>query len=203
MPPTGEFLETANASTAAGAALSTGTDTGASRHTPAMADRLPGWRCRTKQRHLPGSDGSPRRWVLPDHQPEPGQGLNVLDSQNGASGGRRRAEPPGDNTEALTGNANQEWDIQSAGNCGDIPANCTNPPLTATGNYYTIINKATGMLLTANGTGPDADHRSCSPRPRPPTATLLSRPAEANCGRSSLSTLLGVCYTHSLASSRQ
>jgi hypothetical protein len=56
-------------------------------------------------------------------------------------------------TEAITGNASQEWDIQSAGNCGDTPANCTNPPLTASGNYYTIINKATGMLLTTNGTG--------------------------------------------------
>ena len=83
-------------------------------------------------------------------------GLNVLDSQNGASGGAVVQNPQSYSTEAITGNANQEWDIQSAGNCGDIPANCANPPLTATGNYYTIINKATGMLLTANGTGANA-----------------------------------------------
>jgi hypothetical protein len=44
----------------------------------------------------------------------------------------------------------------TAGNCGDIPANCTSPPLTADGDYYVIVNKATGMVLAAHGTGPNA-----------------------------------------------
>jgi hypothetical protein len=61
--------------------------------------------------------------------------------------------PQSISADALTGNPSQEWDIQSAGNCGDIPARCANPPLSTTGNYYTIINKATGMLLTTNGAG--------------------------------------------------
>jgi hypothetical protein len=79
-------------------------------------------------------------------------GLNVLDSQNGGPDSPVVQNLQSVSTEAITGSANQEWDIQSAGNCADVAANCTNPPLTATGNYYTIINKATGMLLTANGT---------------------------------------------------
>jgi hypothetical protein len=83
-------------------------------------------------------------------------GLNVLDSQNGGSGDAIVQNPERDSPNAITGNPNQEWDIQSAGNCGDIPANCTNPPLTATGNYYTIINKATGLLLTADGESANA-----------------------------------------------
>ncbi len=44
----------------------------------------------------------------------------------------------------------------TVGNCGDIPANCTAPPLTATGNYYMIVNKATGNVLATSGTGADA-----------------------------------------------
>jgi hypothetical protein len=46
---------------------------------------------------------------------------------------------------------NQEWDIMSVGNCGDIPANCENPPLTTLGDYYVIVNKSSGMLLSLNG----------------------------------------------------
>ena len=152
----GRVLETANASTAAGAALSTGTDTG-------LAGINQQWQIVSQD-----GDAEQNSAIYPapmDHRGDgyfqiislnQVNGLNVLDSQNGASGGAVVQNPQAESTEALTGNANQEWDIQSAGNCGDIPANCTNPPLTATGNYYTIINKATGMLLTANGTGPDA-----------------------------------------------
>jgi hypothetical protein len=152
----GRVLETANASTAAGAALSTGMDTG-------LAGIHQQWQIFSQD-----GDAEQNSAVYPapmDHRGDgyfqiislnQVNGLNVLDSQNGASGGAVVQNPQTDSTEALSGNANQEWDIQSAGNCGDVPGNCTNPPLTATGNYYTIINKATGMLLTANGTGPDA-----------------------------------------------
>jgi hypothetical protein len=53
---------------------------------------------------------------------------------------------------AISGtNGNQEWDIMTVGNCGDIPANCTNPPLTALGDYYVIVNKKNGLLLALNG----------------------------------------------------
>jgi hypothetical protein len=83
-------------------------------------------------------------------------GLNVLDSQNGTSGSAVVQNPQSYNADALTGNPSQEWDIQSAGNCGDIPARCTHPPLSTTGNYYTIINKATGLLLSAHGARADS-----------------------------------------------
>ena len=41
------------------------------------------------------------------------------------------------------------------GNCGDIPANCTAPPTVTNGdgNYYVIVNKATGQVLSASGAG--------------------------------------------------
>ena len=44
----------------------------------------------------------------------------------------------------------------TAGNCGDILANCSSPPLTASGDYYMIVNKANGLVLATSGTGPDA-----------------------------------------------
>jgi arabinogalactan endo-1,4-beta-galactosidase len=55
----------------------------------------------------------------------------------------------------LTGDASREWDILTAGNCGDVPANCTAPPSVANGlgNYYVIVNKASGMVLTATPGG--------------------------------------------------
>jgi len=78
-------------------------------------------------------------------------GVHVLD----ANGGTTPGSPVVGNTQtaqvtAITGtNASQEWDIITAGNCGDIPANCTTPPLTATGDYYMIVNKASGLVLAA------------------------------------------------------
>ncbi len=51
----------------------------------------------------------------------------------------------------------------TAGNCGDIPANCTSPPLTATGDYYMIVNKANGLVLASSGTGADAVIQQQSP----------------------------------------
>ena len=101
----------------------------------------------------PAPDGSPRRRLFPDHQHEPGPRARCAGFAEWGVRSRRRAEPAKLPCDVLTGNPSQEWDIQSAGNCGDIPAHCTNPPLSTTGNYYTIINKATGTLLTANGVG--------------------------------------------------
>ena len=152
----GRILETADASTAAGAALRTGLETG-------VTGIHQQWQILSQ-----AGDAEQNSAVYPapmDHRGDgyfqiinmnQTNGLNVLDSQNGASGGAVVQNPQSNSTNSITGNPNQEWDIQSAGNCGDIPANCTNPPLTATGNYYTIINKATGLLLTANGTDANA-----------------------------------------------
>jgi arabinogalactan endo-1,4-beta-galactosidase len=56
---------------------------------------------------------------------------------------------------ALTGDPSQEWDILTVGNCGDTRANCTSPPSVTNGdgNYYVIVNKASGMLLTSTPGG--------------------------------------------------
>jgi hypothetical protein len=51
----------------------------------------------------------------------------------------------------------------TAGNCGDIPANCASPPLTATGAYYMIVNKGTGLVLAASGTGAAATIQQQAP----------------------------------------
>lgn len=147
----GRILEATNASSAAGSALRTGLDT-------EIAGLYQQWQIVAQ-----AGDAEQNLAVYPapmDHRGDgyfqiislnQAQGLNVLDSQNGASGGAVVQNPQSFSADALIGNPSQEWDIQSAGNCGDTPAHCTNPPLSTTGNYYTIINKATGMLLTANG----------------------------------------------------
>jgi arabinogalactan endo-1,4-beta-galactosidase len=152
----GRILETADASTAAGAALSTGLDTG-------VTGLYQQWRILSQA-------GNPEEnsaiYPAPMDQRGDGyfqitnmnqlNGVNVLDSQDGASGQPVVQNPQSDSTDVITGNANQEWDIQSAGNCGDVPAKCNTPPLSASENYYTIINKATGLLLTGDGTNANA-----------------------------------------------
>ena len=152
----GRVLETADASTAAGAALSTGIDTG-------ITGLHQQWQILSQD-----GDAEENEAVYPAPMDHRGDGYfqiinmnqvngrNVLDSQGGAAGGAVVQNPQSTSTEAITGNANQEWDVQSAGNCGDVPAKCTHPPLAADGDYYTIINKATGMLLTATGAAADA-----------------------------------------------
>ena len=82
-------------------------------------------------------------------------GVKVLDTNGGTTPSSPVvANPQTAKAIAITGtNANQEWDIMTAGNCGDIPANCTSPPLTATGDYYMIVNKANGLVLASSGTG--------------------------------------------------
>lgn len=149
----GRILETADASTNAGAALRTGVDTG-------VIGPHQQWQILSQ-----GGDPEQNGAVYPaslDHRGDgyfqivsmnQSSGLNVVDSLGGGAGSAVLQNPQTFSTESIMGNADQEWDLQSAGNCGDIPANCTHPPLTATGNYYTIINKATGLLLTATGTG--------------------------------------------------
>lgn len=80
-------------------------------------------------------------------------GINVLDT----GGVTTPNSPVVQNSEtaevtAITStNASQEWDIMSVGNCGDIPANCTKPPLTAIGDYYMIVNKNSGLVLALAG----------------------------------------------------
>jgi len=151
----GRILETANASTAAAAELRMGVNTG-------VEGLYQQWQIISQ-----AGDAEQNLAIYPaplDHRGDgyfqiinlnQTNGLNVLDSQNGAPGDAVVQNPQSYNSEALTGNPNQEWDIQSAGNCGDIPAHCNHPPVSANGNYYTIVNKATGLLLTANGTGAD------------------------------------------------
>ena len=92
-------------------------------------------------------------------------GINVVDANGSTATGSPVVENPQTaEPTAITGtNANQEWDIMTAGNCGDIPANCTSPPLTATGDYYMIVNKANGLVLAASGTGPAAVIQQQSP----------------------------------------
>jgi hypothetical protein len=79
------------------------------------------------------------------------RGIHVLDANGNTTPGSpvlgniQTAQPT-----AIAGtNPSQEWDIITAGNCGDIPANCTTPSLTATGDYYMIVNKASGLVLAA------------------------------------------------------
>jgi arabinogalactan endo-1,4-beta-galactosidase len=79
-------------------------------------------------------------------------GINVLDTH----GTHVTRSPQATDVFAITGtDSNQEWDILPAGNCGDIPANCTAPPTVTNGdgNYYVIVNKATGQVLSASGAG--------------------------------------------------
>lgn len=153
----GRVLETTDASTAPGASLRTGLLTG-------VAGPQQEWQI------LP-QDGNAEMnsAVYPTPMDHLGDGyfqiinmnqingVNVLDTNGATTAGSPVVQNPQSvSPNAITGNANQEWDIMTAGNCGDIPANCTSPPLTANGNYYTIINKATGLVLAAAGTGASA-----------------------------------------------
>jgi arabinogalactan endo-1,4-beta-galactosidase len=80
-------------------------------------------------------------------------GTNVLDGgENAAPNSAVVQNPETAEPTAITGaNANQEWDIMTVGNCGDIPAKCTNPPLTGAGDYYMIVNKNSSLVLALSG----------------------------------------------------
>jgi arabinogalactan endo-1,4-beta-galactosidase len=82
-------------------------------------------------------------------------GVNVVDTD----GTHVIQSPQAADVSTITGtDSNQEWDILPAGNCGDIPANCTAPPTVTNGdgNYYVIVNKATGQVLSASRAGVEA-----------------------------------------------
>ena len=87
-------------------------------------------------------------------------GVSVLDTNGSSADGSPVVQhPQSADVFATTGtNADQEWDILPAGNCGDIPAKCSAPPLVTNGDgdYYVIVNKATGNALAASGTGTHA-----------------------------------------------
>jgi arabinogalactan endo-1,4-beta-galactosidase len=87
-------------------------------------------------------------------------GLNVLDTNGSTAVGSPVVQnPQSANVFAIAGtDADQEWDVLTAGNCGDTPANCTAPPSVSNGdgNFYVVVNKATGKVLATSGTGPDA-----------------------------------------------
>jgi arabinogalactan endo-1,4-beta-galactosidase len=80
-------------------------------------------------------------------------GVNVLDNLGATVPGSAVVQNPQTIVPtSITGaNPNQEWDIMTVGNCGDVPANCANPPLTAVGDYYMIVNKNTGLVLAQAG----------------------------------------------------
>ena len=123
----GRILEATNASTAAGSALRTGLNT-------EIAGLYQQWQIVSQ-----AGDAEQNLALYPtpmDHRGDgyfqiislnQTQGLNVLDSQNGVSGGAVVQNPQSVSADAITGNPSQEWDVQSAGNCGDIPAHCANP----------------------------------------------------------------------------
>ncbi len=161
----GRILETADAATAGAAPLRTGLDTG-------VTGPHQQWQILAQ-----GADPEQNAAVYPtpmDHLGDgyfqivnmnQSNGLNVLDVNGASTDGSPVVQNPQTATvTAVSGtNVNQEWDIITAGNCGDIPANCTAPPLTAAGAYYMIINKATGKVLAASGTGAAATIQQQSP----------------------------------------
>src|SRR5260370_9525083 len=129
----GRILEAADASTAAGAALRTGLETG-------VTGIHQQWQILSQ-----AGDAEQNSAVYPapmDHRGDgyfqiinmnQTNGLNVLDSQNGASGGAVVQNPQSNSTNSITGNPNQEWSIQSAGNSANITANSPNPTPAAQG----------------------------------------------------------------------
>ncbi|MGH9583618.1 MAG: RICIN domain-containing protein, partial [Bryobacteraceae bacterium] len=151
----GRILETADASTVSDASLRTGLDTG-------VTGLQQEWQI------LPqGGDAELNGATYPapmDHLGDgyfqiinmnEANGLNVLAANGGATAGSPvvQSAQTAEATAIEGTNADQEWDIITAGNCGDIPAHCTSPPLTASGDYYMVVNKATGLVLATSGTG--------------------------------------------------
>jgi arabinogalactan endo-1,4-beta-galactosidase len=104
-----------------------------------------------------GADPSQNSATYPAPLDHRGDGFFQIVNQNGqqvldGSAATVVLNPPTAGVFAIAGtNAAQEWDVLSAGNCGDIPANCTAPPLVSDGNFYVIANKATGKVLSAGG----------------------------------------------------
>src|SRR3954452_9978436 len=150
----GRLLETPGGSTAAGAALGTGLDTG-------ITGPHQQWQILAQ-----GADPAQNATTYPTPMDHRGDGffqiangnqtagLNVLDSTGAGTSVVQSPETAG--VFAVTGtNANQEWDVLPAGNCPDTPAHCTAPPLVSNGdgNFYVIVNKATGNVLSLGASG--------------------------------------------------
>lgn len=153
----GSVLQTAGAATAPGAALDTGVDTG-------ITSLHQQWQILAQ-----GADPDQNATTFPTPMDHRGDGFfqianmnqvhgaNVLDT-NGAttSGSAIVQNPRSADVFATTGtNADQEWDVVAVGNCGDVPANCSAPPLVSNGDgdYYMIVNKATGNVLATSPSG--------------------------------------------------
>jgi arabinogalactan endo-1,4-beta-galactosidase len=146
---TGRVLESPGGSALPGAALGMGANTG-------ITGPHQQWRILAQ-----GADPSQNAATYPAPMDHRGDGFFQIVNQNGqnvldGSATTVVQNPPTAGVFAIAGtNAAQEWDVMTAGNCGDIPANCTAPPLVSNGdgNFYVISNKATGNLLTAAGNG--------------------------------------------------
>ena len=153
-------LQTDEASTAPGAALAAGPDTG-------ITGLHQEWQILAQ-----GADPHQNAATYPtpmDHRGDgyfqilnmnQTNGLNVLDTDGStASGSPVVQNPQAAGVTAISGtDAYQEWNVLTVGNCGDTPANCTAPPLVSNGdgNFYVIVNKATGKVLATSGSGADA-----------------------------------------------
>jgi arabinogalactan endo-1,4-beta-galactosidase len=153
-------LETSGASTSPGTALGTGPDTG-------ITSLNQQWRILAQ-----GADPDQNATTFPapmDHRGDGSfqivnmnqvHGPNVLDTAGATAGGSPVVQDPQTaGVFAIGGtDAGQEWDVVAVGNCGDVPAQCTEPPLVSNGDgdYYMIVNQATGNVLATSGTGADA-----------------------------------------------
>ena len=161
-----------------GSVLSTAPDTG-------LTDRRQTWKILAQ-----GADPSQNAAVYPAPMDHRGDGFFQIANGNSTSVLDGTAttvtkSPASADPLAITGtNANQEWDVLTVGNCGDIPANCATPPTVGNGdgNYYVIVNKATGNLLTQAADGTIVQQ---APRQGVQPATGSSPPARASCGGSS------------------
>jgi arabinogalactan endo-1,4-beta-galactosidase len=144
----GGMLETGHASTAAGAALDTAPDTG-------ITGPQQQWRILAQ-----GADPEQNATIYPTPMDHRGDGFFQLVNGNAAGGANVLDATAADavvqnpataDVTAVTGtSANQEWDVLTAGNCGDVKLNCAAPPTTG-GDYYMIVNKGTGKVLALSG----------------------------------------------------
>ena len=157
---TGGVLETSGASTAPGAALGAGPATG-------ITSLHQQWRILAQ-----GADPDQNATTFPTPMDHRGDGYfqimnmnqvhgaNVLDTEGATANGSPVVQgPQSADVLAISGtDADQEWDVVAVGNCGDIPANCTAPPLVSNGDgdFYMIVNKASGNVLATSGTGANA-----------------------------------------------
>jgi hypothetical protein len=87
-----------------------------------------------------GADSSQNAATYPAPMDHRGDGFFQIVNLNGqqvldGSATTAALSPPTAGIFAIAGtNPAQEWDVLSAGNCGDIPANCAAPPLVSNGS---------------------------------------------------------------------